>query len=88
MSVLRNQGFQDLPDDSIWKSHQFYFSVFVISAVIIILATIIRAFLYSYFVRKMVDWLVMGLVTKVLQTKQYYFDITPKGEIMARFSKS
>ena len=29
----------------------------------------------------------MTLVTKILRTKQSFFDVTPKGEIMARFSK-
>ena len=46
-----------------------------------------RSFVFAYCIRKVVDWLVMTLVTKVLRTKQSFFDVTPKGEIMARFSK-
>ena len=85
MSVLRDASFvSDYPADSIWRSHSFYFWVFVFAAIIVILTTIIRSFLYAFIIRKMVDWLVMDLVTKILKTKQSFFDVTPNGEIMVR----
>jgi ABC-type multidrug transport system fused ATPase/permease subunit len=85
---MRNEGFtKNLPSDSIWKNDKFYFYVFVGVAVGVITATIIRSILYAIFIRKIVDKLVMDLLTKILKTKQRFFDVTPKGEIMARFSK-
>ena len=40
---MRKDGFsQDFDDDSIWKNDRFYFSVFVIIALVVIVTTIIR----------------------------------------------
>ena len=48
MSVMRKDGFsQDFDDDSIWKNDRFYFSVFIIIALVVIVTTVIRKSSYT-----------------------------------------
>ena len=88
MSFLRGDlPFEGITKESFWHSNNFYMYGFLVAGVGVVVGTIAKSVNFSLLVKRIVDELIMSLVSKLLETKQRFYDVTPKGEIMARLSK-
>ncbi len=88
MSFIRGDlPFVGLGNESVWLNNNFYMLGFLIAGLGVILGTLAKSVAFSIMIKRVVDELIMSLVSGLLNTKQRFFDVKPKGEIMARLSK-
>jgi ABC-type multidrug transport system fused ATPase/permease subunit len=88
MSFIRgDMPFVGLGNESVWLNNNFYMLGFLVAGLGIIIATLAKSVAFSIMIKRIVDELIMSLVSRLLKTKQRFFDVKPKGEIMARLSK-
>ncbi|KRX00810.1 P-loop containing nucleoside triphosphate hydrolase [Pseudocohnilembus persalinus] len=76
-----------------WSSDNFdlstgqYVGIYAIFGVLVSFFYFLRGYIFSYFTIKSADTYQIKLVSKLLKTPMYWFDVTPTGRIISRCTK-